>query len=908
MPRPTHSTTKLPKVLRDELGLGDASGGKGRDRRFKSPAARKANRKRERENKKSGGVAVRGKAQNGRGKVSASNGWGRTVSAVEEDDELDEDDFEDFDDEEEVSAATTTKSKPKTKNIVAEQDEPKSILKKSKTKNTKEPDLEEDENPRISGRVRAQLENDDAEIAALEKKLGIKGKKRPKAFQDDGLEDLMADLFGDEDEDAPGGKRKRNSEEDEWLKNKRRKALGIQESDDEEDSEDDDLDEDDLMGGDSDDEDDEDEDDDDEDDIEMLDEDESGDEDLEGEDDGDEFEGFESEDEELAPAPVKKVRENPYIAPATSTPSAQKYIPPSLRKPATSESESSMRLRRQTQGSLNKLSEANLISILGEIEKLYRENPRQTMTTLLVDLLFERICDRSSLQDTYIILHAGFIAAIYKVSGTDFGAEIVQRIVDLFDQYYKNATDNTSKELVNLMSLISQLYNFHVIGSTLVFDYIRICLQDLTESNTELLLKVIRSSGPQLRQDDPTSLKDIVLMIQPAVAKIGEANLSVRTKFMIETITDLKNNRVKTGVAASAISSEHITRMRKILGSLNNRQIRATEPLRISLADIRNSEKKGKWWLVGASWKEEDPLEAARQSLQGTASNSNDIDFDDDDPDPTFANDHTTLLHLAKANRMNTDIRRSIFIAIMSATDFRDAYTRLLKLRLKKRSGQEGEIPRVLLHCAGAEDAYNPYYTLIARKLCVDEGKRIKMEFQFSLWDLFKKLGENTDEDDDDVFDEDEAGQFELKTLVNVGKMYGTLLADGTLPITILKPLNFAYLRPKTVILLEVMIVTMIITSQANAAAKRKLNSAVADADDAAALDEEALLPLFVKAKEAPGMVSGLKFFLGKTVKKSDIVSKKRIDGRSEREVLRWGVKVGGDALGVVEGKVRSAA
>src|SRR5688572_14545957 len=104
-------------------------------------------------------------------------------------------------------------------------------------------------------------------------------------------------------------------------------------------------------------------------------------------------------------------------------------------------------------------------------------------------------------------------------------------------------------------------------------------------------------SGPQLRQDDPSSLKDIVLLIQPAVAKAGGAALSLRTKFMIDTITDLKNNRLKSG-PNSTIASEHITKMRKILGSFNNtRVIRASEPISISRADIHNSSKKGKWWL-----------------------------------------------------------------------------------------------------------------------------------------------------------------------------------------------------------------------------------------------------------------------------------------------------------------------
>ena len=103
------------------------------------------------------------------------------------------------------------------------------------------------------------------------------------------------------------------------------------------------------------------------------------------------------------------------------------------------------------------------------------------------------ICERSALQDTFLILHAGFIAALYKVVGMDFGAELVQKVVETFDAGGDERGSFEGKEHINLISLLSQLYNFHVVGSPLVFDYIRLFLQEITETNTELLLKIIRS-------------------------------------------------------------------------------------------------------------------------------------------------------------------------------------------------------------------------------------------------------------------------------------------------------------------------------------------------------------------------------------------------------------------------------
>lgn len=495
MRRPTlsHSTTHLPRKLRDELGLPDtynpdsqapnrargagsgAGSGGGAARKYGNggPASsRKDRRRSEREDKKvsrrpdvkkpsqsqgQGQGQRDGKRDDGRGglRVQKATKKGREEVADEfdvSDEELDDDVLnEDDDDDEETEG---------------EQD----------TENEEE---EVATRPKVSRAVQDKLEQDDAEIAALQKALGIKDKKKlPQAFKDDGLDEIMGDLG--EDSDASDGK-KRKREGDEWLQRKRQKAL--------------------AGGGDGDEDDD----------------DESGD--SEGgdvsaasyDDDDDEgsFDGFDDEPE--PPPPKKKVKENPYVAPvaptatSTSTTTTKKYVPPSLRAASAStsatESESLARLRRQTQGHLNKLSEANLLTIVSEIEKLYQSHPRQNVTTTLIDVLLALICDRSSLNDSFINLHAGFIAAGYKVVGMDFGAQLVQQVVERFDVAYEEQRQQQqqagaaggSKEVGNLITLLSHLYNLYVVGRGLVFDYIRLFLEEINELNTELLLKVIKS-------------------------------------------------------------------------------------------------------------------------------------------------------------------------------------------------------------------------------------------------------------------------------------------------------------------------------------------------------------------------------------------------------------------------------
>ncbi|KAH7349114.1 hypothetical protein BKA66DRAFT_576007 [Pyrenochaeta sp. MPI-SDFR-AT-0127] len=753
--------------------------------------------------------------------------------------ETESDDEEEIIDWDNISEDTTppppVKSKSKT--------EPKSILKKTS------PSRAEESPPpaKIPRAVKDKIAQDDAEIAALEKRLGVKGKKKSKGA-DDGLDDLFGDLgdlgdFSDEDRrDDRASKRKRDEDTD-WLASKRRKALGTApEASSEEETELDDFDSECVEFN------------------EGVGLEESFDEDDDFEDvEGSEFEGLGSEEDEdsgdhtQSPPPPPRIRENPYVAPVVSGGTQPtKYIPPALRALPSSDTEALARLKRQIQGLFNRLSEANILTILRDIESIYQTNPRGYVNNTLVDLLIGMLSDPSVLLDTFLNLHAGFIAAIYKVIGPDFGAQMVERIVSEIDIHYQPNMDGTGKQTTNLISVVAELYTFQVIGSNIVFDYIRFFLEELTEINTELLLRIVRAAGPQLRQDDPTALKDIIILLQKSVAKVGQANLPVRTKFMIETITDLKNNRMKTGIAASAISREHTTRMKKQLGTLNSRNLKATEPLRVGLKDIRDTEKKGKWWLVGASWRNEASTETSVEGSNDAGQTK--IDRDDEDEEDS----EVDLAQLAREHRMNTDIRRAIFISIMSASDFKDAQIRLSKLNLKK--SQETEIPRVIVHCAGAEETYNPYYTVLARKVCSDHKTR--KSFQFALWDIFKSLGERQDgADDSDEEDDTKKDATSLRKLVNQGKLYGTLIAKKALPITSLKNLNFPYLQPKTRTFVEVLLVTTILESLKASKPKDKR-------------DERAVREVFVEVDQAPEMIAGVQWFLKRVVGRTEIVDK----------------------------------
>lgn len=84
----------------------------------------------------------------------------------------------------------------------------------------------------------------------------------------------------------------------------------------------------------------------------------------------------------------------------------------------------------------------------------------------------------------------------------------------------------------------------------------------------------------------------------------------------------------------------------------------AHEPLRVSLEDLHSAESKGKWWLVGAAW-HGDPLVDRQDSHANVSTNQA--------QDTANELSNNALLKLARKQGMNTDIRRSIFVVLMSS-------------------------------------------------------------------------------------------------------------------------------------------------------------------------------------------------------------------------------------------------
>jgi nucleolar MIF4G domain-containing protein 1 len=80
--------------------------------------------------------------------------------------------------------------------------------------------------------------------------------------------------------------------------------------------------------------------------------------------------------------------------------------------------------------------------------------------------------------------------------------------------------------------------------------------------------------------------------------------------------------------------------------------------LRISLEDLHSAKTKGKWWLVGAAWNGDPLIEKHAEFAKSTVVVQHPVDRPSESAD---------LAKLARSQGMNTEIRRGIFIVLMSS-------------------------------------------------------------------------------------------------------------------------------------------------------------------------------------------------------------------------------------------------
>ncbi|KAJ2940350.1 hypothetical protein O0L34_g24 [Tuta absoluta] len=451
------------------------------------------------------------------------------------------------------------------------------------------------------------------------------------------------------------------------------------------------------------------------------------------------------------------------------------YVPPHLRNKDSATDKELVQLKRQIKSVLNKLAGTNLHWACTSIETLYACNSRHSVNSALLALWTEATIMTSVTPDRLLAEHAALIAVLHANVGNEVGAHFLQELTKRFDEMMQTPQPIADKQLDNLVCCLAHLYSFKIYHATLIYDILSRLMETVSEKNIECVLVALRTVGGALRKEEPLALKNFIHETQQRVQGMNESAADgSRVKFLLEVLMAVKNNNLTKIPNYDPSYSEHLKKM--IRGII--RKGNYVTPLNIRLEDLLKADERGKWWVVGSAWEGNRVVEAKPA----------------DKPLPAA---DQKLLELARKQRMNTDVRRSIFCVIMAAEDYMSAFEKLEQLNL--RGPQQREIAHVVVACCLQENSYNPYYGVLANKLA-DSDRKYQLSFQFTIWDKIKDLD-----------------GLQKHSLTNLAQFLVHLVMEKGLPLSVLKIIQFSDLTKRTVKFMRQILLAIIMNADVQA-------------------------------------------------------------------------------------------
>ncbi|KAG8457332.1 hypothetical protein KFE25_014061 [Diacronema lutheri] len=185
----------------------------------------------------------------------------------------------------------------------------------------------------------------------------------------------------------------------------------------------------------------------------------------------DEDEDAEFSQPELSAKRKRGARDAP---PAAAAPPAARgaYVPPALRtRPAgVGESAQTVALRRALRSGVNRVSSENVDVVTAELVRACAGASRAEVASLLSEAIFAAALSHALVLGPLVLACAALAASLHVRLGMGVGAHLVEALVCRFDALYDA---RAAKACVNGALLIAHLYNLRVVHCELVYDLVR---------------------------------------------------------------------------------------------------------------------------------------------------------------------------------------------------------------------------------------------------------------------------------------------------------------------------------------------------------------------------------------------------------------------------------------------------
>lgn len=343
-------------------------------------------------------------------------------------------------------------------------------------------------------------------------------------------------------------------------------------------------------------------------------------------------------------------------------------------------------LKKSINGLINKVNTANIKHIVPELfgENLVRGR----------GLFCRSIMKAQAASLPFTPIYAA-MAAIVNTKLPQVGELLIKRLIM---QFRKGFRRNDKSVCLSATTFIAHLINQQVQHEMLAGQILLLLLHKPTDDSVEIAVGFCREVGQYLEEMQPS----ISMVVFDQFRNIlHEADIDKRTQYMIEVLFQVRKDKFKDNLAVKeeldlVEEEDQITHGAELDGE-NNVQ----DGLNVFKFD--------------AEWEEhEEAYKKLKAEILGEGSDDDDDGDEDESSDEEEQEEQKAMEIKDQSNVDLVNLRRTIYLTIMSSADPEEAVHKLMKINLPV--GQEPELPSMIVECCSQEKTYTKFFGLIAER------------------------------------------------------------------------------------------------------------------------------------------------------------------------------------------------
>ncbi|CAG7903238.1 unnamed protein product [Brassica rapa] len=292
------------------------------------------------------------------------------------------------------------------------------------------------------------------------------------------------------------------------------------------------------------------------------------------------------------------------------------------------------------------------------------------------------------------------LVAVINAKFPEVAELLLKRVVLQLKRAYKR---NDKPQLLAAVKFIAHLVNQQVAEEIIALELVSVLLETPTDDSVEVAVGFVTECGAMLQDVTPKGLHGIFERFRGI---LHEGDIDKRVQYLIEGLFAIRKAKFQ-GHPAVRPELDLVEDKYSHDVSLND-EIDPDTSLNVFKPDPDFIENEKKYEALKKELLGEDESE----DEDGSDASSEDNDEEEDD-----GSDEEQMRIRDETETNLVNLRRTIYLTIMSSVDFEEAGHKLLKIKLEP--GQEMELCIMLLECCSQERTYLRYYGLLGQRFCM---------------------------------------------------------------------------------------------------------------------------------------------------------------------------------------------